>query len=198
MFGKKQSIEYLIVGLGNPGRQYDNTRHNVGFRVLDFIAQEAGVTINRSKFEGLTATAEIGGASCLLLKPQTFMNLSGRAIAGAANFYKIPPERVIVVFDDISLPVGRLRIRKDGSPGGHNGIKSTIAMLASGNFPRVKVGVGEKPHPDYDLANWVLSKFDAKEEKDLGPAIKRAGNAVEVMISQGIEKASSMFNGKQA
>ncbi len=198
MFGKKQSIAYLIVGLGNPGRQYDNTRHNVGFRVLDFIAQEAGVTINRSKFEGLTATAEIGGESCLLMKPQTFMNLSGRAIAQAANFYKIPPERVIVVFDDISLPVGRLRIRKVGSPGGHNGIKSTIAMLASGNFPRVKVGVGEKPHPDFDLANWVLSKFDAKEEKDLTPTIEKAGKAVEVMISQGIEKASSMFNGKGA
>ncbi|MFI3313508.1 MAG: aminoacyl-tRNA hydrolase, partial [Eubacteriales bacterium] len=137
----------MIVGLGNPGKQYDNTRHNVGFRVMDALEKSMGMSIKKAKFSALTATGTLGGKSVMLMKPQTFMNLSGRSVAEAAHFYKVPVEKILVIFDDISLDVGRLRLRKDGSPGGHNGIKSIIGMMQSPNFPRVKVGVGAKPHP---------------------------------------------------
>ena len=148
LFSKAPACGWLVVGLGNPGLNYARTRHNVGFRAVDALAEKLGVKIDRARFRGLTAQASAGGEKLLLLKPQTFMNDSGLSVMDAARFYKLPPERVLVLFDDISLPVGRLRIRADGSAGGHNGIKSIIGGLNSQSFPRVKIGVGAKPHPD--------------------------------------------------
>ena len=186
----------MIVGLGNPGREYEATRHNVGFRVTDLLAQRLHVRIDRLKFRALTRQTELGGKKVLLVQPQTYMNLSGAAVSALASYYHIPPQRVLVIFDDISLPVGKIRIRKDGSAGGHNGIKSIIQSLGTDKFPRVKVGVGAKPHPDYDLADWVLSKFSAQEEKDLAPAMENAAKAALLVLDQGTEKAASAFNGK--
>ncbi len=196
MLFKSSPCEYLVVGLGNPGSQYEATRHNVGFRAVDALAKEAGVKIDRAKFQALTAQATVGGVRVLLMKPQTYMNLSGVAVKQAADFYKVPPERVLVLFDDIDLDVGRLRIRRNGSAGGHNGIKSIISSLGSQEFPRIKIGVGAKPHPDYDLADWVLSRFTLAEQKLLDPAIEHAAEAVPVIFTQGIERASSRFNRK--
>ena len=186
----------MIVGLGNPGKEYDRTRHNVGFRVTDLLAEELSTKIDRLKFRALTRQISRGGRKLLLVQPQTYMNLSGAAVSALATYYKIKPEHILVVFDDISLPVGRIRIRRDGSAGGHNGIKSIIQSLGTDQFPRVKVGVGEKPHPDYDLADWVLSKFSAQEEKALAPALKNAMEATLAVVEQGIDKASSTYNGK--
>ena len=196
MLFKSSPCEYLVVGLGNPGSQYEATRHNVGFRAVDALAKEAGVKIDRAKFQALTAQATVGGVRVLLMKPQTYMNLSGVAVKQAADFYKVPPERVLVLFDDIDLDVGRLRIRRNGSAGGHNGIKSIISSLGSQEFPRIKIGVGAKPHPDYDLADWVLSRSTLAEQKLLDPAIEHAAEAVPVIFTQGIERASSQFNRK--
>ena len=196
MLFKSSPCEYLVVGLGNPGSQCEATRHNVGFRAVDALAKEAGVKIDRAKFQALTAQATVGGVRVLLMKPQTYMNLSGVAVKQAADFYKVPPERVLVLFDDIDLDVGRLRIRRNGSAGGHNGIKSIISSLGSQEFPRIKIGVGAKPHPDYDLADWVLSRFTLAEQKLLDPAIEHAAEAVPVIFTQGIERASSQFNRK--
>ena len=196
MLFKSSPCEYLVVGLGNPGSQYEATRHNVGFRAVDALAKEAGVKIDRAKFQALTAQATVGGVRVLLMKPQTYMNLSGVAVKQAADFYKVPPERVLVLFDDIDRVVGRLRIRRNGSAGGHNGIKSIISSLGSQEFPRIKIGVGAKPHPDYDLADWVLSRFTLAEQKLLAPAIEHAAEAVPVIFTQGIERASSRFNRK--
>lgn len=196
MLFKSSPCEYLVVGLGNPGSQYEATRHNVGFRAVDALAKEAGVKIDRAKFQALTAQATVGGVRVLLMKPQTYMNLSGVAVKQTADFYKVPPERVLVLFDDIDLDVGRLRIRRNGSAGGHNGIKSIISSLGSQEFPRIKIGVGAKPHPDYDLADWVLSRFTLAEQKLLDPAIEHAAEAVPVIFTQGIERASSQFNRK--
>ena len=196
MLFKSSPCEYLVVGLGNPGSQYEATRHNVGFRAVDALAKEAGVKIDRAKFQALTAQATVGGVRVLLMKPQTYMNLSGVAVKQAADFYKVPPERVLVLFDDMDLDVGRLRIRRNGSAGGHNGIKSIISSLGSQEFPRIKIGVGAKPHPDYDLADWVLSRFTLAEQKLLDPAIEHAAEAVPVIFTQGIERASSQFNRK--
>ena len=196
MLFKSSPCEYLVVGLGNPGSQYEATRHNVGFRAVDALAKEAGVKIDRAKFQALTAQVTVGGVRVLLMKPKTYMNLSGVAVKQAADFYKVPPERVLVLFDDIDLDVGRLRIRRNGSAGGHNGIKSIISSLGSQEFPRIKIGVGAKPHPDYDLADWVLSRFTLAEQKLLDPAIEHAAEAVPVIFTQGIERASSQFNRK--
>lgn len=187
--------EFIIVGLGNPGRQYELTRHNAGFIFADLLADKNGVKINKIQFKAVTASLTLGGVKCLLMKPQTFMNNSGEAVRQAAAFYKIPPERILVVFDDISLPCGRLRIRRKGSDGGHNGIKSIIYHLNSDAFPRVKLGVGEKPHPDYDLADWVLSSFKKEEYALLHEAADRACSAAELIVSGDIEKAMSSFNG---
>ncbi len=196
MLFRKTNIEWLVVGLGNPGRQYDATRHNVGFRAVELVARAAGSKIDRAKFQALTGTCDLGGCKVLLIKPQTFMNSSGVAVQQAASWYKLPPERVLVLFDDVDLDVGRLRVRRAGSAGGHNGVKSIIACLGSQNFPRIKIGVGAKPHPDYDLADWVLSRFSAREQKLLDPAIVRAAEAVETVLSWGVERAASQFNGK--
>lgn len=196
MLFRKSTYDWLLAGLGNPGSNYARTRHNVGFRALDLLAEAHGVRINRSKFQGLTAEIKIGEQKILLLEPQTFMNLSGQSVVQAAKYYKIPPERVIVIFDDISLPVGKLRVRPHGSAGGHNGIKSIIMHLASDQFPRVKVGVGAKPHPDYDLADWVLSNFTAQEEKELAQALRYAAEAAETIITSGTSEAMNRYNGK--
>lgn len=186
--------EYLIVGLGNPGRQYELTRHNAGFLFADLLADRCNVKINKIQFKAVTASIELGGHKCLLMKPQTFMNNSGEAVKQAAAFYKIPPEKIIVVFDDISLPCGKLRIRRKGSAGGHNGIKSIIYLMNSDNFPRVKLGVGEKPHPDYELADWVLSNFKKDEIPALREAAEKACSAVELMVQGETDKAMSSFN----
>lgn len=191
----KSSCDWIIVGLGNPGREYERTRHNVGFRVIEKVASACGVKIDRLKFRALTRSAVIGGQKVLLTEPQTYMNASGAAVSALATFYKVKPERILVIFDDISLPVGRIRIRRDGSAGGHNGIKSLIQSLGTDQFPRVKVGVGAKPHPDYDLADWVLSKFSDREEKDLAPALDHAADAVEAILTKGLDKAASAYNG---
>lgn len=196
MLFRRSSCDYLIVGLGNPGAQYEKTRHNVGFRALDALAREAGAKPDRAKFQALTCLCDVGGLRALLLKPQTFMNNSGLAVRQAADYYKLPPERVLVLFDDVDLDVGRLRIRRDGSAGGHNGVKSIISCMGSQAFPRIKIGVGAKPHPDYDLADWVLSRFSARELELLNPAIERAASAAQVILREGLERASSLFNGK--
>ena len=167
--------EYLIVGLGNPGRQYELTRHNAGFLFADLLADKLSANINKIQFKSVTTVIDLSGKKCLLMKPQTFMNNSGEAVKQAAAFYKIPPEKIIVIFDDISLPCGKLRIRRKGSAGGHNGIKSIIYHLNSDNFPRIKLGVGEKPHPDYELADWVLSNF----KKDELPLLREAAEKAE-------------------
>lgn len=196
-FGKKSKgggAEWLVVCLGNPGDKYDGTRHNVGFMVADEIGEREHIPIQKLKFKALTNTCELGGAKVLLMKPITYMNLSGEAVRQAADFYKVPAERVLVVSDDVSLPVGKLRIRLKGSAGGHNGLKSIIAHLGSESFPRLKIGVGEKPHPDYDLADWVLGKFAGEDKKAIDAAIKRAADAVEAIIRDGAEKAMGKFN----
>ena len=195
LFGKTP-CEYLIVGLGNPGSQYEATRHNVGFRAVAKLADNLGVKIDRAKFQALIGQGTVAGHRVVLMQPQTYMNNSGLAVRQAADFYKVPTERVLVLFDDIDLDVGRLRIRGKGSAGGHNGIKSIIACLHSQDFPRIKIGVGAKPHPDYDLADWVLSRFTAQELKSLDPAIDRAAEAVETVLKEGIERAASRYNGK--
>lgn len=196
MLFKKDKELWMIVGLGNPGREYEATRHNVGFRVTDLLAQRLHVRIDRLKFRALTRQTELGGKKVLLVQPQTFMNLSGAAVSALASYYHIPPQRVLVIFDDISLPPGRIRIRRDGSAGGHNGIKSIIQSLGTDQFPRIKIGVGAKPHPDYDLADWVLSRFSAQEEKALEPALLHGAEAAEMILSDGLDKAASAYNGK--
>ncbi|MBQ7255148.1 MAG: aminoacyl-tRNA hydrolase [Oscillospiraceae bacterium] len=191
----RSSVNWLIVGLGNPGSQYDRTRHNAGFLALDRLAEQLGAKVNRVRFRAMTAQATIGGEKVLLMKPQTFMNASGLSVQPAAAFYKIPPERILVLFDDISLPPGKVRIRAEGSAGGHNGLKSIISALGSQAFPRVKIGVGEKPHPDYDLKDWVLSKPSAQESKLIDSALDHAVSAVEVILKDGCAAAASKFNG---
>ena len=194
MFGAK-SENWLIVGLGNPGRDYAHTRHNAGFRAIDLIAGKLGCKIDKAKFQGLYGQTMYGGKKLFLLKPQTYMNLSGRAVLQLSAYFNIPPERIIVLFDDISLAPGRLRIRADGSAGGHNGIKSIIAELGSQEFPRVKIGVGAKPNPEFDLADWVLSGFSAKEEKDLSFALENAADSALAIIDKGVSEAANRYNG---
>ena len=192
----KEQTNWLIVGLGNPGREYEKTRHNAGWRAVDRVAEKLNCKIDKAKFQGLYGQTTYAGEKVYLLKPMTFMNLSGRAVLQLSAFFKVPPARIIVLFDDISLEPGRLRLRKDGSAGGHNGIKSIIAELGSQDFPRVKIGVGAKPHPEYDLADWVLSAFTAQEEKALTPAIDRAADAALCIIERGIAEASNRYSGK--
>ncbi len=195
MFLKSASnLDYLIVGLGNPGKKYEGTRHNAGFDALDHVAQQWGISVTRSKFDALTGTGTANGAKVLLAKPQTFMNLSGEAVRKAVDFYKIPADHVIVIFDDISLAPGRLRIRKTGSAGGHNGIKSIIANIGQ-DFPRIKVGVGEKPHPEYDLADWVLGHFTPDDKKAITSRYDDICAALELMLEGKTDLAMSRYNG---
>ena len=197
MLFQKSSCDWLIVGLGNPGENYARTRHNIGFRAVDCLSGQLGAKIDRAKFRGLYGQANYKGLKLILLKPQTFMNNSGLSVMDAARFYKLPPERVIVLFDDISLDVGRLRVRAEGSAGGHNGIKSIIGGLNSQSFPRVKIGVGAKPHPDYELADWVLSNFTKDEEKLLAPVVGDAASAALELIENGVQAAASKYNGRK-
>lgn len=187
----------MLVGLGNPGPTYERTRHNVGFRAVDALARREHFSVDRLKHRAMTCLTQLGDCKVLVVKPMTYMNLSGIAVKALADYYKIPAERIIVMFDDISLPVGRLRIRSEGSAGGHNGIKSIIAELQTQDFPRIKIGVGQKPHPDYELKDWVLSSFSAQEEKKLDPVIAWAGEAALEIMQHGCSAAANQFNGKK-
>lgn len=182
------------MGLGNPGEQYEYTRHNAGFLTIDELAERKQVPVQRLKHRALTNTVELAGVKVLLMKPVTYMNLSGEAVGEAARFYKIPPERVLVISDDVSLPLGKLRIRKSGSAGGHNGLKSIIQHLGTDAFPRLKIGVGGKPHPDYDMADWVLSKFTGEDRQVMDEAVRRAADAVECFLKDGPDRAMGKFN----
>lgn len=193
-----EPVSYLIVGLGNPGDKYFLTRHNAGFLTLDYFAQKCNVKIDRLKYKSLCAEANIGGKRVLLMKPQTFMNNSGEAVAAAASFYKIPPENILVIFDDISLPVGRMRVRRNGSAGGHNGIKSIIAHLSSDAFPRIKIGVGEKPHPDFDLADWVLSEFSKDDREKLFSLFDVAYEGTAKILGDNFDAAVQLCNSANA
>lgn len=186
--------EFLVVGLGNPDKKYAFTRHNSGFLCVDMLAEKHGFTVKNLKFKSLLGDAEIGGHRCLVMKPQTYMNLSGEAVRDAAQFYKIPPERIVVLFDDISLDVGKIRIRRKGTDGGHNGIKNIIYHLNSDMFPRIKIGVGKKPHPEYDLADWVLSEFKKDEEAPLKTALEHACAALELLLDGKIDEAMNQYN----
>ena len=195
MFSKQSSDSWLIVGLGNPGREYEKTRHNTGFRAMDILAEKLNAKVDRLKFQGLYTQVNYGGKKLFLLKPQTYMNLSGKSVVQLSAFFKIPPQRIIVLFDDISLAPGRLRVRAEGSAGGHNGIKSIIQELGSQDFPRVKIGVGAKPNPDYDLADWVLGSFSALDEKAMAVSLENAGQAALAVIDKGVPEAANRFNG---
>lgn len=192
-----EPVSFMVVGLGNPGEKYTFTRHNTGFLALDYISQKLGVQINRAKFDALYGEVMIGGKRVLLLKPQTFMNLSGRAVRQAADFYKIPVENIIVISDDVSLPVGRMRVRKSGSHGGQNGLKDIIYQLQSDGFPRLRIGIGEKPNTEYDLADWVLSKFTPDEQKILFEEFGVAMSGVEKIVSGDLDGAMMICNKKQ-
>ena len=194
LFQRKAPVSWLIVGLGNPGGQYDNTRHNAGFAVADELARRGGFAIQRVKFQALTAAAQVGGQGALVMKPTTYMNLSGEAVGEAARFYKLSPDHVLVISDDVDLPLGKLRLRTGGSAGGHNGLKSIIQHLGTDRFPRLKVGVGGKPHPDYDLADWVLGRLTGEDKKLMDETVKRAADAVECFLKEGPQKAMNQFN----
>lgn len=194
MFGRKQE-SWLIVGLGNPGSKYAHTRHNCGFRALDLLAENLGCKIDKGKFQGLYGQVVYNGKKLYLLKPQTYMNASGISVLQLSAYFSIPPQRIIVMFDDISLEPGRLRIRADGSAGGHNGIKSIISQLGSQDFPRIKIGVGAKPVAEQDLADWVLSAFSANQEKVLASALKNAADAALSIVDRGVPDTANRFNG---
>ncbi len=194
LFSKKAPISWLIVGLGNPGDKYEGTRHNVGFRVVDELARNSQFSIQRLKFHALTGSTVISDQGVLVLKPMTYMNLSGEAVAEAARFYQISPDHVLVVSDDVDLPPGKLRLRKGGSAGGHNGLKSIIQHLGSDQFPRLKVGVGGKPHPDYEMVQWVLGRFPKEDQPTIDAAVSRAADAAVCLLREGIDRAMSQFN----
>ena len=187
-------LTWIVAGLGNPGLEYENTRHNAGFLTMDELAKQCGVKLDQMKFKSDCGEAMLGEVRCLLMKPTTYMNLSGDAIAAAANFYKILPEQVLVIYDDISLPPGKLRLRRKGSAGGHNGIKSIIAQLGTEEFPRIRVGVGAKPNPQYDLADWVLSKFSEEDMTALQPALEHAADAAKKIVSGDMNGAMNLYS----
>lgn len=194
LFSKSGGVSWLAVFLGNPGPRYEGTRHNAGFMAGDALAKAKGAAINKVRFRALTATVDVGGEKLMLMKPQTYMNLSGEAVSQAVKFYRIPPEHVIVVSDEVSLPIGKLRVRTKGSAGGHNGLKSIIACLGTEEFPRIRIGVGAPPHPDYDMADWVLSTFRNQDAEDMAKAAARAAEAVECYIRSGPERAMNLYN----
>ena len=187
-------VEYIIAGLGNPGEKYEGTRHNAGFIVMDALAEKLGFEMKKLKFKSLCADVSVSGKHCLVMKPSTFMNNSGQAISEAMNYYKLDIEHVVIVYDDISLEPGKLRIRRKGSDGGHNGIKNIIYLSGSDKFPRIKVGVGAKPNPHWELADWVLSRFTESEMKSLTEAAENAAQSVEYMVNEQTDKAMNLFN----
>jgi len=193
-FKKPAGISWLVVFLGNPGMEYDHTRHNVGFMVGDAMAKAQNTSINRFKFKALTATCTIGSENVMLMKPQTYMNLSGEAVGQAADFYKLEPDHVIVVSDELSLPIGKLRVRPKGSAGGHNGLKNIILHLGTEEFPRIRLGVGAKPTPEYDMKAWVMTKLRGQDLADMENAAKRAAEAIEFYILNGPDKTMNKFN----
>jgi len=196
MFFRKSftPVSWIAVFLGNPGLRYEYTRHNAGFITADIIAKELGIKVNRSKFSGLTATIKLGGKQVLILKPQTYMNLCGSSVKQAMRFYKLPLDNIIVVSDDVSLPAGKLRIRRRGSAGGHNGLKDIIKKCGGEDFPRIRIGVGEPQHEDYDMADWVLSKLSIEERKLISGTALKAAAALELIIMRGIEDAMAEYN----
>ena len=193
-FSKKGVYEFLVVGLGNPGSKYANTRHNIGFMVIDTITANLSCGKAKLKHKSEIFEGNVKGAKVLFIKPQTFMNNSGEAVREIANFYKIAPQNIIVISDDVSLDVGVLRIRRKGSHGGHNGLKSIINLVGSEDIPRIKVGVGKKPHPDYDLADFVLGRFSKEDTPKMQEAIKKCSDAIECIITDGVDKAMNMYN----
>lgn len=193
-FRSAQGVKWLVVFLGNPGTKFNGTRHNAGFMAADAMAKELNVSINKLRFKALTAQVEIGGEKVLLMKPQTYMNLSGEAVEQAAKFYKISPEHIIVVSDEVAMPIGKLRIRKSGSAGGHNGLKNIIQHLGTQDFPRIRMGVGAAPHPDYDMADWVLSTFKNQDAEDMQALAERVSKAVQCYIIEGPDRAMNKFN----
>ena len=195
LFSDQKGISWLVVFLGNPGPRYEGTRHNAGFMVADAFAKAKDLRIDRLRFRALTGVCELGGEKVPLMKPQTYMNLSGEAVSQAVRFYKIPPEHVLVVSDEMSLPIGKLRIRQKGSAGGHNGLKNIIACLGTEAFPRIRLGVGAPPHPDYDVADWVLSAAKNQDAEDLAKTAERAAQAVECYITRGPDRAMNLYNG---
>ena len=193
-----KSVSWLVVFLGNPGLRYEGTRHNAGFMAADAFSHKHNIRINKARFRALTARYDIDGKQVLLMKPQTYMNLSGEAVGQAARFYRVPPERILVVSDDISLPIGSIRIRIKGSAGGHNGLKSIIAALGTDEFPRIRIGVGSPPHPDYEMMDWVLSVFHDQDAVLMADAASRAADAAECYIAEGPEKAMNLYNNRKA
>jgi len=194
LFEKKSAADWIVAFLGNPGRRYDHTRHNAGFMAAAALEAEKGIKIKRLRFHALTALVTLGGEKVLLMMPQTYMNLSGEAVGEAARFYKVPPECVIVVSDEMALPAGKIRVRASGSSGGHNGLKSIIEHLGTDQFPRIRIGVGEPPHPDYDAADWVLSTLKGHDAEEIGNAAQLASRAVESYICSGPDKTMSAYN----
>ena len=195
MFGMKSAaVDWLIVGLGNPGQKYANTRHNMGFLTVDLLAEQVGVKLNKVKFKSVYNILSFAGCKCLVMKPQTYMNLSGESVGEAARFYKVPADHVLVISDDVSLPVGKLRIRKSGSAGGHNGLKNIIQHLGTDAFPRIKVGVGMPDHPDHEMIDWVIGKPQGEEAKTLRAALDRAADAALSVIDEGPDRAMNRFN----
>lgn len=190
-------ITHLVVGLGNPGDKYFHTRHNAGFLAMDYISQKCGAAVNRAKFKALVGEATIAGKRVLLMKPQTFMNLSGEAVKEAMAFYKIPIENVIVLSDDVNLDVGRMRVRKSGSDGGQKGLRSIIEHAASDNFPRIRIGVGKKPHPDYDMADWVLGSFSESDKKAIFECFGTAYEGLEKILCGDLDGAMQICNSKK-
>lgn len=190
------SITHLVVGLGNPGDKYYNTRHNAGFLAMDYISQKVGARVDRSKFKALVGEAAISGKRVLLMKPQTFMNLSGEAVREAAAFYKIPMENIIVISDDVNLDVGKMRVRKNGSDGGQKGLRSIITLMGDDNCPRIRIGVGKKPHPDYDLADWVLSEFSKDDQEKIFTCFEKAYDGLVKILDGDIDTAMQICNGK--
>lgn len=193
-FQKSAGVEWLLVFLGNPGEQYEHTRHNVAWDVADQLAEERNIPIQRLKFKALTHVCDVGGKKAMLMKPVTYMNLSGQAAGEAARFYKLPPQRVLVVCDDVALPPGKLRLRAGGSAGGHNGLKSIAQHLGSEDYPRLRVGVGGKPHPDFDLADWVLARPQGEDAKAIDAAVRRAAQAIPVILEKGVDRAQEQVN----
>lgn len=193
-FNKTGSVDWIVAFLGNPGSKYAGTRHNAGFMTAEAMEREKGIRINKVRFRALTAAAELGGHKALLMMPQTYMNLSGESVGEAARFYKVPPERVLVVSDEMSLPVGKLRVRKGGSAGGHNGLKNIIAHLGTDQFPRIRIGVGAPPHPDYEVVDWVLATFKGQDAEEMQKAVGMAAEAVEYYIANGPDKTMNKYN----